>query len=118
MKNLLRQLTRKKKNYTKLKPKKKVFSKSRARKELHTLWSLAVRQRDRYACQWCAHDGKTNVNLHHHAHHIVPRSISALRYSITLSSFQFYLFAGLAVILIPGLILGAGLATFLRRRYR
>ena len=57
-------------------PKKKAFSKSHARKELHILWSLAVRQRDRYACQWCAHDGKTNVNLHHHAHHIVPRSIS------------------------------------------
>ena len=60
----------------KKKPVKKVFSKSKARKELHMLWSQAVRQRDRYACQWCAHDGKVNVNLHNHAHHIVSRALS------------------------------------------
>jgi ABC-type uncharacterized transport system involved in gliding motility auxiliary subunit len=48
---------------------------------------------------------------------ITPRSISSIRYKITLSSFQFYLYAGLAVLLVPGLILGMGLATFLRRRH-
>jgi ABC-type uncharacterized transport system involved in gliding motility auxiliary subunit len=48
---------------------------------------------------------------------ITPRSISNIRYKITLSTFQFYLFAGLAVIVVPGLFLGLGIAVFLRRRH-
>jgi len=56
--------------------KKKAFSKSRARTELHKVWSLAVRNRDGFACQWCAHDDRKNVNRCHHAHHIVARSLS------------------------------------------
>lgn len=56
--------------------KKKKFNKSRARKELHILWSYTVRQRDGYVCKWCEHDGRHNVNTKNHAHHIVPRSVS------------------------------------------
>jgi hypothetical protein len=55
--------------------KKKQFNPALAKKKLHSLWSVTVRTRDRYACQWCLHDGKRNVSLTHHAHHIVPRSI-------------------------------------------
>jgi len=56
--------------------KAKKFKKSTARKKLHAMWSESVRQRDGYACQWCLQDGRRNVSLKHHAHHIVPRSVS------------------------------------------
>ena len=36
--------------------------------KLHTLWSLAVRKRDDYTCQWCGRQDKRN-----HAHHIVSK---------------------------------------------
>lgn len=54
----------------------KKFKKSLAKRKLHTLWSLKVRQRDEYYCQWCLFDGKYNKNLRHHAHHIVSRALS------------------------------------------
>jgi hypothetical protein len=54
---------------------KKKFNVKARKEELHELWSRAVRQRDRYVCQWCAHDGKHNVNTLHHGHHIVARSL-------------------------------------------
>lgn len=51
-------------------PLKKKFSKSSARKKLHTLWSLAVRTRDEWTCQWCGKQDRKN-----HAHHIVSRAL-------------------------------------------
>jgi hypothetical protein len=54
---------------------KRRFSRSAARRKLHIFWSLAVRERDDYICQWCLHDGKRYRSKKHHAHHIVPRSI-------------------------------------------
>ena len=57
------------------KKKQKKFKPALAKKKLHNLWSYVVRSRDKFACQWCFHDGKHNVSLTHHAHHIVPRSI-------------------------------------------
>jgi len=55
--------------------KKEEFSKSKARNELHKIWSIKVRERDGYACQWCRFEGRSNINRCHHAHHIVARSI-------------------------------------------
>lgn len=54
---------------------KKKFSKSRAKKKLHALWSLAVRTRDDWTCQWCLYEGKIKKSKNNHAHHIVSRSI-------------------------------------------
>ena len=55
--------------------KKKLFRPALMKKKLHDRWSSVVRQRDNYACQWCAHDGKHKVNLSNHAHHIVSRAL-------------------------------------------
>ena len=54
---------------------KKKFNVAASKQKLHDSWSFVVRQRDDYTCQWCLHDGKHNVNTHHHAHHIVARSL-------------------------------------------
>jgi len=43
------------------------------KKKLHKVWSLLVRHRDGYRCQWC---GKVHKN--NHAHHIVARSICSI----------------------------------------
>lgn len=55
--------------------KKKKYSTQRDRRKWITacldLWSLYVRSRDGYKCQWCGKYDKKN-----HAHHIVARSIS------------------------------------------
>lgn len=49
---------------------------------------------------------------------IPARTISGNRYELNLSQFQFFLFAGIAVVLIPFAVFIAGLATWLRRRHR
>lgn len=48
---------------------------------------------------------------------IRPRTISSIRYTISLTSFQFYLFAGIAVLLVPLAVFATGLAVWLRRRH-
>jgi hypothetical protein len=48
---------------------------------------------------------------------IRPRSISSIRYTISLTSFQFYLFAGIAVLLVPFAVFATGLVVWLRRRH-
>lgn len=47
--------------------------------KLHNLWSLCIRTRDGYKCQWC---GKENSRME--AHHIVPKGScqNAGRYEI------------------------------------
>jgi ABC-2 type transport system permease protein len=49
---------------------------------------------------------------------IPPRTIAGSRYAVNLSAFQFLLFGGIAVILIPGMVFAAGLVLWLRRRHR
>ena len=48
---------------------------------------------------------------------IPPRAISGNRYDLNLSSLQFFLFAGIAMVGIPLLVFVAGLVTWLRRRH-
>jgi hypothetical protein len=48
---------------------------------------------------------------------IRPRSISSIRYTISMTAFQFYLFAGIAVVLVPLAVFATGLAIWLRRRH-
>lgn len=55
--------------------KKKKLNVAARKKELHTLWSKAVRLSHNYMCQWCAYDGKINRNALNHAHHIVAQSL-------------------------------------------
>lgn len=57
------------------KKQKKRFNVSARKEELHKLWSLKVRQRDGYICRWCEAEGRRNVDIRHHAHHIVAVSI-------------------------------------------
>lgn len=59
----------------KLKKKLKKFNVKAAKAKLHAAWSLIVRQRDNYLCQWCLHEGRHSSNIKHHAHHIVARSL-------------------------------------------
>jgi hypothetical protein len=49
---------------------------------------------------------------------IPPRAIAGDRYALNLSAFQFLLFGGIAVILIPVAVFLAGLVTWLRRRHK
>jgi ABC-2 type transport system permease protein len=49
---------------------------------------------------------------------IPPRAIAGSRYALNLSAFQFLLFGGIAVILIPVAVFLAGLVTWLRRRHK
>jgi ABC-2 type transport system permease protein len=48
---------------------------------------------------------------------IPARAISSTRYDINLTQSQFFLFGGIAVILLPFAVFAAGLATWLRRRH-
>lgn len=47
----------------------KKFNIKKAKKDLHKLWSKAIRERDEFVCQWCGKMDKKN-----HAHHIIPQS--------------------------------------------
>ena len=49
---------------------------------------------------------------------IPPRAISGNRYALNLSALQFFLFGGIAVVLIPVVIFLGGLITWLRRRHK
>jgi len=55
--------------------KKRKFNVNARKKDLHILWSSKVRQRDKYVCMWCEYDGRRNVNLKNHAHHIVAVAV-------------------------------------------
>lgn len=66
----------KKKKKSKLLGPPQTFKKGLARRKLHVLWSLTVRTRDHFQCQWCEYEDRKNVNKCHHAHHIVARSLT------------------------------------------
>jgi len=48
---------------------------------------------------------------------IPARTISSIRYQLALTSFQFYLFSAVAVLLVPLAVFGVGLGIWLRRRH-
>ena len=48
---------------------------------------------------------------------IPARAISSTRYQVNLTQSQFFLFGGIAVVLLPLAVFAAGLATWLRRRH-
>ena len=61
------------------KVKKKVRSKKAEYRELDNIWKTKVKQRDNYMCQIC---NKKVEGKNCHAHHILPRQFSKLRWDV------------------------------------
>ena len=58
---------------------KKKRSKKSEQRELDEIWKMKVKQRDSYNCQVC----KKKVEGHNcHAHHILPKGFSRLRWDV------------------------------------